>query len=386
MRHTKRIALVFPPSPPHLARLLQGIADYAREVGNWLIEFTPDSGHASLLDLRGWNGNGAIAMVETQAQLRVARRLGRPVVNLSGTLRQANVPRVMIDHEAVGRLAAEHLLDCGLRRLGYYGPQDAWYSELRQRGFAQRAAGQGVECAVLRVSEQFGARRSWQSWRTPLTRWLRRLKPPIGILASTDFRAAMVVDACAQLGLRVPDDVAVVGVGNHEITCEFCPVPLSSVSRNGWKVGYEAAVLLDRLMAGQKPPSADVLIAPDGVVHRRSTDVCAVDDEHVSAVVRFIREHIERPFGVKQLLQLVPVSRRWLEHRFRQCLGVTPHEYLCRLRVQRAQQLLAGPQKLPLVEVTRACGFSSAKRFRLAFQRHTGLSPADYRRSLPDRP
>ena len=79
----------------------------------------------------------------------------------------------------------------------------------------------------------------------------------------------MVLDACLHLGLRVPQDVALIGVDNSAVACEFSQVPLSSIARNDWREGYEAAALLDRLMAGKRPPKHDLLIPPEGVVTRR---------------------------------------------------------------------------------------------------------------------
>lgn len=380
MVQVRQVALAFSTSVPHHARALQGIVDFAREVDRWRIHFLSDIYMISLEDLREWPGHGAIALIETPSQARMARRLGFPVVNLSGAMCDAGMPRVMVDQVAIGRLAAEHLFECGFRRFGYYGPRGIWFSQLRLRGFAERVKRQGGSCSVLEVPGSVAARRSWRRWQDSLQRWLKTLKPPVGILAASDARGAMLVDACERIGLRVPDDVAVIGVDNHEATCELCHVPLSSISRNDRKIGYEAASLLERLMAGWTSPGKEILVAPDGVVRRRSTEVLAVEDPHVAVVVRFVREHVHEVFGVERLVPLVPLSRRWLEHRFRSCLAMTPHEFICRTRVERAKQLLAGPQKVPLGQVSRACGFAETRRFRLVFHRITGTTPAEFRR------
>ncbi len=381
MAKVRQVALAFPLAPPHLVRLVHGISDYARERGNWVISPNPDTYRMSVGALRDWPGDGIIAMVETMTEVRAAREIGLPVVNLSARLREAGLPRVMVDHRTIGRLAAEHLLDCGFRRFGYYGSRGPWFSQLRRQGFIERISRQGGLYSLLEVSSGIGKRRPWMDWFEPLKQWLKTLKTPVGIMADFDVRAGMVIEACGRLGLRVPDDVAVIGVDNHEINCEFCQVPLSSVSRSGQEVGYRAAALLDQLMEGKRPPDGDILIPPDGVVQRRSTDVVAVEDPHVVAAVQFIREHVGEPFGVEALLPLVPVSRRWLEHRFKQCLGLTPHEYICRTRVQRAKQLLTDPKELPLGQIAQACGFSETRHFRAIFERLTGATPAAYRRS-----
>ena len=209
----------------------------------------------------------------------------------------------------------------------------------------------------------------------------RYLKRPFGLFAYNDYRAARVMDACRQLGMHLPDDVAVVGANNDHIMCEFCNPLLTSVACNGEAVGRLAAAMLDRMMAGEKLPPDDVLVPPAGMVKRSSTDVSAVEDPQVAAAVRFIRAHIDRAFGVEDIARQLDISRRALEKAFRICLGQTPHAYINHLRVKHAKNLLAAEGKMRMEEVARRCGFSDARRFRLVFHRITGTSPRQYRDS-----
>jgi LacI family transcriptional regulator len=189
-----------------------------------------------------------------------------------------------------------------------------------------------------------------------------------------------VVGACARLGLRVPDDVAVLGVDNDDFTCQFCSVPLSSVARNEWRVGYEAAAVLDRWMAKGRMPQAEVLIPPDHVVKRRSTDLVAVDNRHLAEVVCYVRAHLGERFGVKRLARVASFSRRWLERHFQEAFHCSPAEYISRLRVERAKELLAGTERLKIGQIARECGFSGARQFGTIFRRVAGVSPSSYRR------
>jgi LacI family transcriptional regulator len=192
----------------------------------------------------------------------------------------------------------------------------------------------------------------------------------------------MVVEACGPLGLRVPDDVAVLGVDNDPIACEFSNPPLSSISRNDQEVGYQAAALLDHLMGGGAPPDGPVYIPPGGVVQRGSTETLAIENPQIAAAVRYIYAHSGECFGVKQLLGQVGLSRRRLEHYFHECLGCTPYQFINQVRVDRAKELLAGPSRLTFSAIAAASGFSDLRRFRLVFRRLEGLTPAEYRRSL----
>ena len=214
----------------------------------------------------------------------------------------------------------------------------------------------------------------------PLDRWLQRLPRPVGLLTTHDYLSRVVVDECLRLGLNVPHEVAVIGIGNDTVVCEFCQPTLSSVSRNAWRVGYEAAALLDRLMAGKNPPSHDITIPPDGVITRQSTDTVNVDDAEVAAAVRFISDHLNESFGVDRVMRQVTISRRQLELRFRSALGLSPYDYLCRVRVQAAKRLLERPEHTKLQKIAMSCGFSGIEHLHDVFYRITGTMPVEYHR------
>lgn len=386
-RSQKRVVLAFPVYVPWMALVFRGATDYARERGGWNFTSSPstligtDELAIDAYTIKGMNVDGAITAVTDRAEVRIARGLPIPVVNIAGCLPGCGLHQVMSDNYAIGRLGAEHLLTCGLRRLAYHGVQGTWYSLERQRGFLERAREAEVPCEVFETPPPQNPRASWLQQTAALRRWLKTLRPPVGIMAMHDYRARVLIDVCAQLGLQVPHDVAVLGVDDNVTVCEFCQPTLSSVSRNGWRVGYEAAKVLDGLMAGRRTNAAALLVPPDGVVARQSTDIIAVDDPHVSAAVHFMHDHLGEAFGIDQVMQQVSVSRRWLEMQFHRLLECSPYEYLCRLRVERAKQLLTDPDFAKMQKIATACGFPTAQQMRLVFVRVTGMTPQEYRRT-----
>ena len=383
MAKVRQIALAFRVLTEQHQQMLRGITDYARGRGNWTITSSPETYLMSVTDLRGWPGHGVIADITTKREAAVARDLPVPVVNVSGVLRDAGVPRVTNDHRAIGSLAAEHLMSRGLWRFAYYGVKNVWYSTERLRGFAERLAEEGHQVAHWEAASSINTRGrgTWHDWLNELRLWLKGIEHPVGILAVHDNRARMLINVCGQLGLHVPHDVAVVGVNDDPTACEISRPTLTSIGRNGERIGHEAAVLLDRLMSHKKPPRQDILIPPGPLAQRESTDLLAVDDPDLGAAVRFIRERFGEGINVDGLLEYVSVSRRWLEHRFKQYFGCTPHEYLCETRVERTKELLTGPTRMTLVEIARACGFTSPRHLRSVFRRITGSTPREYRRS-----
>ncbi|MCC6124154.1 MAG: DNA-binding transcriptional regulator [Pirellulales bacterium] len=379
----KQIALLYPYSVPWIGDFILGVVDYARKHGDWDILTIPPvlngTGEIamSLSNLQGWPGDGVITAIANAAQIKIVESLRIPCVNLSGAMHTPRIPTVLLDNYAAGRLAAEHLLKCGFRRLAYHGIKKLKYSELRRQGFVDCAREAGVAVEVFDRSAA-RASMSWPQCNSDMVPWLKTLKTPIGIMALHDYRARAVITECQRLGMAVPHDVAVIGVDNDVTVCEYSRPTLSSVNRNGFRQGYEAARVLDRLMAGEVVGENPVLIPPNCVVARKSTETIAVENSHVANVVRYMHEHLGDLFGIKHVLRLVPVSRRRLEEQFQRFMQCTPYEYLSSIRVEKAKQLLLEPRPKKIKEIAKICGFSNPLQFRIVFKRHTGQSPRQF--------
>ena len=379
-KRVKHIALALPLDVVFVERLLPGILEFARDQGGWVFTRIPERLSPSFEWLRNWGGDGAFVLLGNKTDVKVAQALPMPIVNVGGYVQDVRVPTVTLDQQMVGRLAAEHLLSRRFRRFGYYGVRDLWYSEQRRIGFETALQAAGYTCSSIESTNLIRSPWDWRRVGGELARWLRSLQPPVGIMASWDLRAQILSEGCAMIGLRVPEDVAIVGVDNDPIACEFCIPQLSSVSRNDRELGRQAAKLLSQLLEGKRSSKLPILIPPDRVVARRSTDTLVIEDSEVAGVVEEIRDHLNEVFGVERILGLSPLSRRQLEQRFRRSVGSSPYAFLNELRVERAKLLLAESQKRTLTAVASECGFSELRRFRMVFRRLTKVSPAEYRR------
>ena len=195
-----------------------------------------------------------------------------------------------------------------------------------------------------------------------------------------DYRAQLLLDACHVAGLEIPGDIAVIGVDNDENICDLSIPSLTSVACNQEKIGWEAAALLSRMLNGEKPPRADLLVAPERVVARQSTDRLYCADTATQRALDLMSEQIGKPFNIEELAEQVGVSKRTLETRFREHLEASPHEYLTRLRVQHARALMSKPGKRTIEQTALECGFGSVSAFYGVFKKFTGESPAKFRR------
>jgi LacI family transcriptional regulator len=308
-------------------------------------------------------------------------KMGVPVLSFPYT--QEKIPgiaNVVTDHIAVGKMAAEHLLERGFRRLAYCGFDDWWWSRRRKEGFSQTVRQTGLPVHVYRLP-QAKSQRTWSKEILIIADWLQKLPKPIGLMASNDDRAELVVEACKTADLSVPDEVAVVGVDNDRTICDLSSPPLSSVALNVRKAGYDAAALLDRMMAAGTGATETICIQPTHVVTRPSTDVLAVDDPNVAAAMRYIRRHARTSVGVDVVVGHSGVSRRVLEKRFRHTLGHTIHDEIRRVRVQLVTAMLTETQ-MPVSEIAHDLGFPDVAHLSRYFRKATGSSPLQYRKRL----
>jgi LacI family transcriptional regulator len=179
-------------------------------------------------------------------------------------------------------------------------------------------------------------------------------------------------------GRAVPDDVAVLGVDNTRLICETGRPTLSSIDANQRQVGFEAARLLDEVMAGRSTIQPVHTVPPRGVVSRESTDVLAIPDRQVLSAIRFIREHAHRPIQVPDVVEATTCSRRPLETRFKKLRGRTVLQEIHHAQIELARRLLLQTD-FPITQIHTRCGFGSYQRLHETFRRLTGTTPSSYR-------
>lgn len=358
-----------------------GIARYAAAHGPWAFFVRNRWGFEPLMELAQWNGNGIIAPIHEDEDEDFVRDICATGIVTVNVATAPGFPIVTKDNAAAGRLAAEYLMEQGHRHFGHVGRNGINYVPQRRAGFIETVRRAGLDETVYEPAPLERMPVKWKSVHGLLVRWLKSLPKPIGVMVCDDSRGREVIEAARECGVLVPDEVAIVSVGNDEVVCDFCDPPLSSISIRGEQVGYEAAKLLDHLMAGGAPPAEPILISPDEVIVRRSSDMLAIADANLAAAVRFIRENGNRPIGVTDVLEKVPLSRRSLERRFAAVVGHTPWREIRLAQVAHVKKLLSDTD-MSMPKVAAASAFYDAKRLRDIFKEETGATPTAYRRQF----
>jgi LacI family transcriptional regulator len=307
---------------------------------------------------------------------------GLPVVDVLGTVRGLPFPLVHVDNGAIARMAATHLLERGLQHFGFFGIAGENWSEERYAAFCvavapvQKGSSQVPSYQLRRDAL---TRRSWEQVENKLARWVAALPKPVGVLVCSDQRGPQFLEACRRAGVAVPEDVAVIGVDNDEPLCEVCSPPLSSVEASHIAVGYEAAALLDKLLRGVVSPRKPLLIAPEQVITRLSTQMLAVSDPAIVSALQIIREHAHEGVHVDEIARHAGLSRSVLQRRFRSALKRSVHQEILAVRIKRARELLI-KTTLPLAIVAERAGFKHQEYMGAVFKARLGKTPAKVRR------
>ena len=364
-------------SPASAARVA-GIARYARE-HNWHLMIQDRLGHHPL----AWNGDGVVATLRSDAPSVAAicriRKRGIPVVDVTMSRPDVKVPRVTSDHVGIGRLAAEHFAERNFRNIVWFSTGWGTVHALRYRGLTERAH---AEKWVVEESLPRTRRNDWGAFMRWMTKILRDAPKPLAALTYDETDAARLLDAAERVGVSVPEELAILSIGNDPLICNYQSVPLSSVDQNLERGGYEAAALLERLMDGEPPPAEPILIPPNGIVLRRSTDIVAAADPLVKRALDFLAANIARPFGAAQIAEALGVSRNVLDKRFRADLSRSIGEEILRQRLARVKLLLKNTDKT-VADIAAETGFCNAAYLTNTFREATGVTPRAYRTSTP---
>jgi LacI family transcriptional regulator len=384
-RKRRNVALIIDASQPYDRKIVQGVAAYVRKVGNWSIYI--EEGHSQRIpDLRRWAGDGIIANLDDLSVAKALQHSKIPVVGIGGGYGDydsaTRIPYFTSNETAIARLAADHLIERGFTQMAFCGfprTQTNLWSRARAEAFCSHVARAGLTCYAF--TGRHRTARDWDGLQKELADWLSPLPKPLGVMACDDVRARHVLEACHRLGFHVPDDIAVIGVDNNEMLCELSMPPLSSIEQGLRRMGYQAAALLDRVMAGKRISKWCYVIDPDALIARGSTDGYAVSDADMAATARFVRDHACDRISVSDVAKAVQMSRSTLERKFQVVFGHSVHAEIQRVRIERVRQL-AITTDWPLKQIAAQTGFRHVTYMTTLFRQHFQHTPAKYRKRV----
>lgn len=364
--------------------LLRGILEYSMDTSPWAVKRMPPSyksahGMQAVIGCaRQWEADAIIGRFEAGDDILSFRKNGIVAMAQDFKARFKEIPNITSDYIRTGRIAADFFLKKGFRNFGFYGYRNVCWSEERCEGFCGRLREKGVKSPIhihtIGHLEDF-----WLYGPENLNEWLRNLPKPAAVFACDDTQASNLIETCRMTGIKVPEEIAVLGTDNDETTCTLTAPTLSSINLNVRKGGYEAAALIDRMVREKIYEADDILIEATSVVERMSTAIYPSDNPYIVKILKYISQNITSKITIDDLLRQVPMSRRLLEIRFRQDTGQSIHQYITSMRMNLfAQKLLASDE--PIADVASRLGLNDTRNLSRIFRQAKGCSPMEYRK------
>jgi LacI family transcriptional regulator len=269
-RRTNVIGILVADIEPFSAELLKGAARGIRGTGYELVVF---SGLQRGEDRVGWERrylsrisgtltDGAILVTPSSVDVT----FGAPIVAVDHNLASTTLPTVDSDNLRGAIVATEYLLGLGHRRIAFLaGRPDLESAHLRERGYREALAAAGIEIdpALVRVGGY-----EPETAAGPARELLELPDRPTAVFAANDSSAIQTMTVAAELGLRVPDDLSVIGFDNVPESALTEP-PLTTIEQSIQQMGFDAVQLLLRLIGGEPVPATQILL-PTRLVVRGS--------------------------------------------------------------------------------------------------------------------
>jgi LacI family transcriptional regulator len=375
-----RVAVMVDTSNEWGRRLVKGIVSYAIKHGPWKLWVDP-RGQLGLPV--AWQGDGIIASLENRTDARSLLEQNCPIVNVSAeNFDSLGIPSVTSNVNEIARVSFSHFKHRGLNQFAFVGPLQrpgvrnqaaAYQATVRENGFG---------CDLFDCVHATNVIEGWQERRQSLVCWLQLLPKPIGLLAWNAHSAIEIVDACSSHGISVPDDVSVLAGEDDGLLCSTSTPTLSGVLIASEQIGFAAARRLHRMLdhheASQTSTKGTQFIDPIMVNARESTDSLAINDPDLLSAVRFIRTNACCGITVQEVADSVPIGRRSLERKFKDCFGRTPLDEIQRLRLGRVRELLMQTD-LPISKIAKDAGFGTPEYMTTMFKCRFGLTPLKFR-------
>jgi LacI family transcriptional regulator len=363
---------------------LRGITRYSKDHGPWTFCKMP-AYYRETIGIDGilrwakeWEADGIIGQFYNDEEVKKFTHAGIPVIAQDFKERFTDIPNITGAYYETGKLAAEYFLKKGFKNFAFYGFNNIVWSRERAQGFEERIqeAGYSVHNYQLKDSK---AADLWYYKPSAVSEWLKSLPKPIALMTCDDNQGHHITEAARHAGIRIPDEVAVLGVDNDEMICDLSDPALSSIELDTEKGGYEAARLMEKMIKDKVLSSPDVIVKPTQVVTRHSTDVFASKDKYVVNALKYIHGNLDKNLKVDQVLREVPLSRRSLEKRFMLTTGYPVYEYIYNQRIEKFTQKLLETD-MTIFEIALDLGLSDSKNIARQFKQIKGVTPMEYRK------
>jgi LacI family transcriptional regulator len=379
-----KIVLLSDFSEEYNKNLLRGITRYSKDHGPWTFCKMPTY-YRETLGIDGilkwakeWEANGIIGQFYNGEEVAKFTKARIPVIAQDFKERFTDIPNITGAYRETGALGADYFLKKGFKNFAFYGFGNIVWSRERAEGFEERIQEAGFDVHYYEHKDSRGID-LWYYKPSALSDWLKSLPKPVALMACDDNQGHHITEAARHAGIRIPDELAVLGVDNDEMICDLSDPPLSSIELDSEKSGYEAARLMEQMIDGDVCYADDIVVNATQVVTRHSTDIFASKDKYIVSALKYIHGNLDKNLKVDQVLKEVPLSRRSLEKRFIMTTGYPVYEYIYNQRIEKFTQKLLETD-MTIFEIALDLGLSDSKNIARQFKQIKGVTPMEYRK------
>ncbi|WP_209330029.1 DNA-binding transcriptional regulator [Lunatimonas salinarum] len=379
-----KIILLLDFAEEYSKSLLKGISKYSSEHGPWTycrmpLYYRETIGIEGIINwAKEWGADGIIGQLYNDMDIKLILESKIPVVAQDFKERFKELPNITGAYRETGLMGASYFLQKGFKNFAFYGFNDIVWSRERAEGFEEKINSVGYKVHYFEHRKS----RSTDLWyykSNSLSKWLVSLPKPIALMTCDDNQGLHIAEACKQNKIRIPEEVAVLGVDNDVMLCELSDPPLSSIAMDVEKGGYDTAKLMDQMIQNGIEGHYDIIVKPTQIITRQSTDIYATNDDYIASTLKYIHKNIEKNLQVDEVVKQVPLSRRTLEKRFLQITGFPIYKYISNLRIEKfAQKLLETDQTV--FEIAMDLGLNDSKNIARQFKQVKGCNPVEYRK------
>ncbi|GEM_PF-1533618 len=324
-----------------------------------------------------WKPDAVVAHIHNERIRDLVRSLGVPAINSSKFKEDPGLPTVSPDNVAMGRQAAEHLLESGYQHFAYSGRLTSSFSKLRLQGFRDALSPESQLSVYSDPHPNYGQlqRQGADPNLEAYQHWLRSLPSPTGILAEDDHSGMSLLETLNQMNLQPGADIGVISGHDLQVST-YSALTTIPVPFERW--GEEAAKLLLHMLASGSLEAEDVFFLPGRVRRGDSTCFVGSQDPAIREAIQFIQVHAHLDISVDHVADAVKIPKRTLQRKFKQELERSISSLIRTAHIERAKQIL-GESHASLHEIARSSGLSNQHRLIRVFKEVEGLTPGEYR-------
>ena len=381
-----KILVLIDYSSEYSRRLMRGLIKYSKANGPWTFYRLP-SYYKTLYGKEGiveWakerEADAIIALWDHEGTNRL-QQLNIPVLLQNYKERSSFYSNITGDYYGTGAMAAKFFIERKFQNFAFYGSKGVVWSRERAHGFRDKVEKAGgnyyyFESENLRSED-------WSKSHVMLDEWLISLPKPVAMLACDDNFALQISEICKMKNIKIPKDVSLMGVDNDDLICNLSDPPISSIELDVEKGGYEAGRLIHQLIKKDKTEPFNIIINPTRIELRQSTEIYNVENEYIDTVVKHLIKNFDTEINIDALSEIVPLSRRNLEIKFKKEMDTSIYQFILTLRINHFANLLLTTDR-SLFDLALESGFNDCKNISRVFKKFKGITPIEYRLQMKE--